>query len=101
MSSIRSFDDLDGVPHANVFPGEEPKTIRLRLPEGETIAPHSHPDRDIVFHLLEGRIELSLDDETHEVSAGDIARFEGDREISPHALESSTSLIVLADRPPE
>lgn len=101
MVSIRSLDEVDGVPHANVFPGEEPKTIRLQLPEGESVAPHSHPNRDIVLYLLDGRIDLSLDDETHEVTAGDIARFEGEREISPHALESSTALILLAERSPE
>jgi len=98
MTTIHALADLEGQPHANVFPDVEPKTIRLTLPEGETVAPHSHPNRDIIFYLLEGTIELQLDDETHEVTAGDIARFRGEREISPHAVEDSTALIVLAPR---
>ena len=99
MTSIRTLVDLDGQPHANVFPDAEPKTIRLTLPEGEEVAPHSHPGRDIVLYLIEGTVELQLGDATHEVTAGDIARFDGDQEISPHAVEDSTALIVLANRP--
>lgn len=98
MSTIRHIDELEGQPHANVFPDAEPKTIRLTLDEGESVAPHSHPGRDIVFYLLDGRVELELGAETHEVTAGDVARFEGDQEISPRAVEASTALIVLARR---
>lgn len=98
MSVIRPLDELDGQPHANVFPDEEPKTVRLTLAAGEEVAAHSHPGRDIVFHLLEGEIELQLDDRTHEVTAGDVARFDGDREISPRAVDDSTALIVLSQR---
>jgi quercetin dioxygenase-like cupin family protein len=98
MTSICTLTDLDGQPHASVFPDAEPKTIRLTLPEGEEVAPHSHPGRDIVFYLIEGTVELQLGDATHEVTAGDIARFDGDQEISPHAVENSTALIILANR---
>lgn len=98
MTTIHSLDGLDGRPHANVFPDEEPKTIRLTLDAGDEVAPHSHPDREIVFYLAEGAIELELDGETHGLSAGDVARFDGDREIAPAAVEESTALIVLADR---
>ncbi|WP_245902765.1 cupin domain-containing protein [Salinigranum rubrum] len=89
---------MDGQPHANVFPDAEPKTIRLTLPEGEEVAPHSHPGRDIVLYLIEGTVELQLGDATHEMTAGDIVRFDGDQEISPHAVEDSTALIVLANQ---
>ena len=98
MTTIRELGELEGQPHANVFPEAEPKTIRLALPGGEGVAPHSHPGRDIVFHLLEGVIELQLGEETYELTAGDIARFDGDQDISPHAVEDSTALIVLARR---
>jgi quercetin dioxygenase-like cupin family protein len=98
VTTVRSLSDLDGQPHANVFPGSEPKTIRLALSEGEEVPAHSHPDREIVFYLVEGTIELGLDGETHELSAGDVARFDGDQDVSPRAVEDSTALIVLARR---
>lgn len=98
MTTIHSLSDLDGTPHANVFPDAEPKTIRLTLDAGEEVAPHSHPDREIVFYLVEGEIELQLGDELHALTAGDVARFDGDQEVSPRAVEEATALIVLAER---
>ncbi|WP_434523134.1 cupin domain-containing protein [Halorubrum sp. AS12] len=83
MTTIHTLNELDGQPHANVFPDAEPKTIRLTLDAGGEVAPHSHPDRKIVFHLIEGAIELELDGETHELSAGDVACFDGDQRLLP------------------
>ncbi|WP_226042956.1 cupin domain-containing protein [Natrinema sp. DC36] len=98
MPTIRSLSELEATPHANVFPTEEPKTIRLKLAPDEAVKPHSHPGRDIVFHLLEGEIKLELAGDTYDITAGDIARFDGDQDIAPHALEPSTALIVLAQQ---
>ncbi|WP_181691286.1 cupin domain-containing protein [Natronomonas sp. LN261] len=98
MTTIQTLDELDGQPHANVFPDTEPKTIRLTLEEGGEIAPHAHPDREIVFYLVEGTVELQLGDRTHELIAGDIAHFDGDQEIAPRAVEETTAVIVLASR---
>jgi len=98
MTTTHDLDELDGQPHANVFPDAEPKTVRLTLDAGGEVAPHSHPGREIVLYLVEGRIELQVGEETHDLTAGDIARFDGDQEISPRAIEASTALIVLAPR---
>lgn len=98
MTTITQLDELDGHPHANVFPENEPKTIRLTLDKGEKVASHSHPGREIVFYLIDGAIELKLDDQTYELRAGDVAHFEGEQEIAPSAVEESTALIVLASR---
>lgn len=96
MVTIESIEQLDGAPHANVFPTDEPKTIRLTLSEGEQIEPHSHPDREIVLYLISGEIELRLDDDSHELQAGDVARFDGTHDISPSANADSVALLVLA-----
>jgi quercetin dioxygenase-like cupin family protein len=98
MTEVNNLDELDGQPHANVFPDAEPKTVRLSLDAGDEVATHSHPDREIVFYLVDGAIELGLDGETHELTAGDVARFDGDQDIAPSAIEDSTALIVLANR---
>ncbi|XVH33264.1 cupin domain-containing protein (plasmid) [Haloferacaceae archaeon DSL9] len=98
MTSVVALDGIDGEPHANVFPGAEPKTIRLTLEAGESVPPHDHPDREIVFHLLSGRIRLRLGDEAVDVEEGEIARFDGAQPISPEALEDSRAVIVLANR---
>lgn len=98
MTQITTLGDLDGQPHANVFPDTEPKTIRLTLEEGETLPEHDHPDREIIFYVLDGEIDLQLGKSTHTLSADDVARFDGDQQISPRAKRESTALLVLAPR---
>jgi len=101
MTAITALDDLEGEPHANVFPEAEPKTVRLTLAEDEAVPAHDHPDREIVLYLVEGEVELEVGGETHEVTAGDVARFDGDQDISPWATADSTALLVLAPRSDE
>lgn len=98
MTEIEHLPALDGELHANVFPSAEPKTVRLTLDAGEGVDPHTHPDRDIVLYLVDGAIDLELDGEHYSVEEGDIARFDGEREVSPVAREPSTALVVLAER---
>ncbi|MFC7041892.1 cupin domain-containing protein [Halonotius sp. GCM10025705] len=96
MTTVRTLSALDGEPHTRVFPNAEPKTIRLTLAADEEIPAHTHPDREIVLYLVTGKLELRVGEETNMVEAGDIARFGGDKAISPRAIEPSTALIVLA-----
>lgn len=98
MPTIESLSALDDTTHANVFPTAEPKTIRLSLSAGEEVEPHAHPGRSIVMYVIEGALELRLDDEVYELSAREIAHFDGDQEISPRAIEESQALILLARR---
>jgi quercetin dioxygenase-like cupin family protein len=98
MATIRSLSELKTTPHADAFPGREPKTVRLDLEAGEAIPGHTHPDREIVLYLVDGHLELRLGDDSHELNTDDIDRFDGEQEISPQAIEDSTVLIVLAER---
>ncbi|SEP11209.1 Cupin domain-containing protein [Halogranum amylolyticum] len=96
MVNVKSLQKLDGAPHANAFPSEEPKTIRLTLSEGEHVEPHAHPDREIVLYLISGALELQLDGEPYHVDQGDVVHFDGAQEISPVAKTDCTGLLVLA-----
>lgn len=96
MSEITAIDDLTDAPHAEVFEERRPRTVRLELDAGDDVPPHTHPGTNVVLHLLDGHLELSLDDEAYELSPGEVARFSGAREISPQAVEDSTAIIVFA-----
>ena len=96
MPEITAIDDLTEAPHAEVFEQRDPRTVRLALDAGESVPAHTHPGTNVVLHLLDGRLELSLDDETYEIESGEIARFSGERSVSPHAVEPSTAIVVLA-----
>ncbi len=76
----------------------EPTTIKLSLSEGDQIPAHTHPDRQIVFHVLEGQVSVTVGEERHDVAAGEVLRFDGNQDISPKALADSTALLVLAKR---
>lgn len=93
--------DLDGEPHADAFPGREPKAIRLSLEAGERVPEHEHPDRTVLFHVLEGAVDVALDGDPHRVEAGEVLRFEGESAVEPTAREDSVALVVLSPRPAE
>ncbi|MFU8866295.1 cupin domain-containing protein [Natronococcus sp.] len=99
MPELTSLSDLTETPHAEVFDDGEPRAVRLQLETDERIPEHRHPESHVVFHLLSGSLELSVDGQTHELEAGDLVRFDGDQEVSPHALEESTAIVVFARKP--
>ena len=98
MTDLVALEDLDGAPHAPVFPGEEPQTVKLTLEAGGAVAPHQHPDRQIVLYLVSGHLEVTVGDDSHEIRAGEVVRFDGDQYVSPEAVEDSVALLVLAER---
>lgn len=92
---VASLADLDGT--ARPFDDGEPDVVRLRLDAGESVAPHNHPGRGVVFLVVEGRFAVTVADETYQVDVGDFLRFDGDREVSPATRggEPATALVVL------
>lgn len=95
MPEFTSLDDLTTTPHATAF-DDPPRTVRLSLDAGEGVAAHSHPGEWVLLVVLEGRLDVRLDDDTHALSAGEMARFSGDREVEPEAVEDATALVVFA-----
>lgn len=74
----------------------EPKTVRVTLTAGEAVPAHQHPERDIVFHLRSGDLELRLGPDDHSLSAGDVVRFDGAQDIALRAVTDCDALLVLA-----
>lgn len=98
MPDHASLDDLTGGTHARPFDPGEPSVIRLALAADERVDPHTHPDHQVVLFCRSGRIDLDLDDETYALESGDVIRFDGQREVSPRALEESEALVMLSRR---
>lgn len=92
-----SVPDLEGEPHAEVFV-EGPRTVRLRLDAGEAVPEHRHPGNDVLLYVVEGRLDVSVGEETHDLAASDALRFDGDRAVSPYATEPTTALVVFSPR---
>jgi quercetin dioxygenase-like cupin family protein len=96
---VATVDELDGTPHAEVFEQPRPRAVRLRLAAGESVPPHAHPDSDVVIHVLSGELELGIDGENYDLSAGQVVRFSGRQEVSPAAVTDATALVVFASHP--
>lgn len=97
MPDVQRLAELDPAPHATVF-ADDPRTVLLELDAGEAMPEHDHPGTDVLFLVLDGRVDLVLDGETHELAARDVVRVDGERRIEPRAVEDATALVVLADR---
>lgn len=96
MPQQTTLDDLEQTPHAEVFDQPSPRTVRLQLDADERIPPHTHPETEIVLHLVSGHLELTVGERTYELHAGDLVQFSGDREVSPRAIDPSTAVLVFA-----
>lgn len=75
---------------------ESPRTVRLSLAAGESAPTHQHPEATVIFAVHEGRCDLQVGEETLDLEAGDVARFDGDQDIAPMAREDLRALVVLA-----
>lgn len=89
-------DDLEGRPGARALDGT-PVVIRLALDAGESVPPHDHPGTTVVLHVVEGVLDVRLDGASHEVAAGELVRFPGEREVSPLAVEDAVALVYLVE----
>lgn len=90
--------DLDADPLRRLFEGTAPRTNLLQLASGEHVPEHRHPDRTILFYVIEGEITLRVGEDTASLRAGDLAQFDGEQEISPAAEADSRALVVLVER---
>lgn len=98
MTDQTSLADLTEAPHEVVFPGSEPRTVRLSLAEGEAIPAHDHPDRQVVLYLVSGALDVTVDGDVYALEPGDVFRFDGRNSVSPEARADSIALLVLAPR---
>lgn len=96
---MTTIDELEDTPHAEVFETRRPRVVRLQLGAGESVPPHTHPESDVVIHVLEGEVVLSLDGEGYDLEAGQTVRFSGRLEVSPEAKTDATALVVFAPIP--
>jgi len=96
MTELVHLPDREDDGRGILFEGA-PKTVRLALEAGDRVPPHQHPDREVVCYVIDGELEIDLGEETHDLVAGDAARFSGDQDISPKAREDSVALLVLAE----
>mgnify|MGYP006287724273 CR=1 FL=1 len=98
MPELTSIPSLSSTPHAEVFDTDAPRTVRLQLEADERMPKHRHPESNVVLYVLDGTLELTLGDDSYDLEQGDVVRFDGNQDISPHARTECASLLVFAPK---
>lgn len=72
------------------------KVVKKIINEGELIPSHNHPEENIIFSVLKGKMEIFLNEkENYILTPGDILKFDGTNYINGKALENSEINITL------
>lgn len=98
MPEVTSLETLEEAPHAEVFEERTPRTVRLQLDADERVPKHRHPESNVIIHVIDGAVDLTLGEEVYDLESGDVVRFDGDQDVSPDAVEDSTALVVFAPK---
>ena len=65
--------------HGQVVNNQDIMVVHLHLKEGETIPAHNHPGRQIFFTVVEGDVEVYLDEkETYPLVPKKVLDFDGE-----------------------
>jgi quercetin dioxygenase-like cupin family protein len=66
-----SFEFVDGV-HFHAIGGEQVLLCRVRYDAGKQVPWHKHDDTEQVMYILEGEVEMTIEDDTATLRAGDV-----------------------------
>ena len=67
-----SFEFVDGV-RLHAIGGEQVLLCRVRYEPGKQVPWHAHEDTEQVMFILEGEVEMTIEDETATLKPGDVA----------------------------
>jgi quercetin dioxygenase-like cupin family protein len=86
---------LDKITRKTLVHGATMLMTEFRLEQGAVLPEHRHPHEQAGY-LVAGRMDLTIDGETHAVSAGDSWCIPGDVEHSAVAHEDSLAIEVFS-----
>jgi len=86
-----SFEFADGV-RLHAVGGEQVLLCRVRYEPGKQVLRHAHEDTEQVMLILDGEVELTIEDDTRTLRAGDVAVV--NRGL-PHALHSEGGVTFI------
>jgi quercetin dioxygenase-like cupin family protein len=86
---------LDGITRKTLVHGALTLMTEFRLEEGAVLPKHRHPHEQTGY-LVSGRMDLTINGETHTVSAGDSWCIPGDAEHGAIAREDSVAIEVFS-----
>ena len=85
---------LSGAKTTALFKSEQLEVMRLVLQAGKSLPPHSVPG-EITIHCIEGRIDITLDSQSHRLDAGEMLFLARSQSHGVRALEDSSALVTI------
>ena len=67
-----AWEFVDGV-HLHAIGGEQVLMCRVRYEPGKQVPWHAHADTEQVMYIIDGEVEMTIEDETKMLGAGDVA----------------------------
>jgi quercetin dioxygenase-like cupin family protein len=93
-----SFEFVDGV-RIHAIGGEQVLLCRVRYEPGKQVAWHAHEDTEQVMFILEGSVEMTIDDETKVLGTGDVVVVNRGRRHRLYSEDGVTFMEALAPVP--
>jgi len=83
---------------AALFKSRDLEVMRLVLPAGRSLPPHSVPG-EITIQCLEGTLNIELDDKTSTLKGGEVMFLAGGATHAVRALSDASALVTIALKP--
>ena len=93
-----AFELVDGV-HLHAIGGEQVLLCRVTYGAGKEVPWHAHEEAEQVMFILDGEVEMTIEDETQTVSQGDVVVITRGRRHRLHSEHGVTFIEALAPVP--
>ena len=93
-----SFEFVDGV-RLHAIGGEQVLLCRVRYEPGKRVPWHAHDDTEQVMFILDGEVEMTIEDETKMLGAGDVVVVNRGRHHKLYSEGGVTFMEALAPVP--
>lgn len=90
LSELDDFSPLAGF-RAKLVHTEKMTIAHWTIDAGQELPTHSHPQEQVV-NMMDGEFELTLNDQTHKLTAGDVLVIPGD---APHSGRAITDCKII------
>jgi quercetin dioxygenase-like cupin family protein len=93
-----SFEFVDGV-RLHAIGGDQVLLCRVQYDPGKRVPRHVHPDTEQVMLILDGEVEMTIEDRTQTLRPGDVAVVNRGQEHELHSGPGVTFMEALAPVP--
>jgi quercetin dioxygenase-like cupin family protein len=93
-----SFEFVDGV-RLHAIGGDQVLLCRVQYDPGKRVPRHVHPDTEQVMLILDGEVEMTIEDRTQTLRPGDVAVVNRGQEHELHSEPGVTFMEALAPVP--